>query len=66
MCGCGVQTKLLVGEVMKEAVFSMAEVKFTAGDIGPYILQNISTAQMKVHSRKNNVAGIVFPQNLKN
>jgi len=56
-----IDTKLLVGEVMKEAVFSMAEVKFTAGDIGPYILQNISTAQMKVHSRKNNVAGVNLP-----
>ena len=46
---------------MKEAAFSLAETKFIAGDISSYILENTSTAQIKVHSRKNNVAGTTYP-----
>jgi len=56
-----IDTKVLVGEVMKEAAFSLIETKFIAGDVGPYILENVSTAQMKVNSRKNNVAGVNLP-----
>ena len=55
------QTKLLVGDVMKEASFSLAEVKFQAGDIGQYILQNVTTAQLKISSKKDNVAGVNLP-----
>ena len=56
------QTKLMVGDLMKEASFSLAEVKFQAGgDINQYVLQNISTAQIKVSSKKDNVAGVNLP-----
>lgn len=54
------QTKVLMGDVMKEATFSLAEVKFTAGDVGQYVLENVSTAQMKIRSRKDNVAGRIL------
>ena len=50
-----------MGDVMREAAFSLAEVKFQAGDINLYVLQNVSTAQVKVSSRKDNVAGVNLP-----
>lgn len=39
MCLFSLQTKMLMGEVMREAAFSLAEAKFTAGDFrwGPLI-----------------------------
>lgn len=46
---------------MKEAAFSLAEVKFATGDMNQYFLQNISTAQVKVSSRRDNVAGVNLP-----
>lgn len=52
---------MLMGDVMKEASFSMAEVKFVSGDINQYVLQNISTAQIKIRSKKDNVAGVNLP-----
>ena len=49
---------------MKEAAFSLAEVKFQTGDIN---IQNVSTAQVRISSKKDNVAGInllVFESNV--
>lgn len=44
---------------MKEASFSLAEAKFTSGDINHMVLQNVNKAQLKVRSKKDNVAGII-------
>lgn len=39
-----------MGEVMKEAAFSLAEAKFTVGsDFNTIVLQNVTKAQIKVH-----------------
>lgn len=46
-----------MGEVMKEASFSLAEAKFTGGDFSTVVLQNVSKAQIKVRTKKENVAG---------
>ena len=46
-----------MGDVMKEAAFSLAETKFTMGDINHLVLQNVNKAQLKVKSKKDNVAG---------
>ena len=46
-----------MGEVMKEAAFSLAEAKFTAGDFGHTVVQNVSRAQVKVRMKKENVVG---------
>jgi V-type H+-transporting ATPase subunit D len=44
-----VETKSLMGEVMKEASFSLAEAKFTVGsDFNAIVLQNVTKAQIKV------------------
>lgn len=48
-----------MGEVMKEAAFSLAEAKFTTGDINQVVLQNVTKAQIKIRTKKDNVAGIV-------
>ncbi|VDP28750.1 unnamed protein product [Schistosoma mattheei] len=46
-----------MGEVMKEANFSLASVKFTtAANINSLVLQNVTKAQRKVKTDKENVA----------
>lgn len=54
------QTKTLMGEVMKEAAFSLAEAKFTTGDFNQNILQNVDKAKFKIRTKKDNVAGEQF------
>uniref|UniRef100_A0A6A7FPL3 V-type proton ATPase subunit D-like n=1 Tax=Hirondellea gigas TaxID=1518452 RepID=A0A6A7FPL3_9CRUS len=58
-----VETKTLMGEVMKDAAFSLAEAKFAAGgDFNQGVLQNVTKARLKVKSRMDNVAGTNLPQ----
>ena len=47
-----------MGDVMKEASFSLAEAKFTTGDFNHIVLQNVNKAQIKVRSKRENVAGL--------
>ncbi|OXA60538.1 V-type proton ATPase subunit D [Folsomia candida] len=56
-----IETKTLMGEVMKEASFSLAEAKFASGDFNQQILQNVNRAQIKVRTKKDNVAGVSLP-----
>lgn len=56
-----IETKVKMGEVMREAAFSLAEAKFTSGDFGYIVLQNVNKAQLKVRSKKENVAGVQLP-----
>ncbi|KAH8250496.1 hypothetical protein KR038_008095 [Drosophila bunnanda] len=56
-----IETKSLMGQVMKEAAFSLAEVKFTTGDINQIVLQNVTKAQIKIRTKKDNVAGVTLP-----
>ena len=37
-----------MGEVMKDAAFSLAEAKFACGDFNQPVLQNVNKAQLKV------------------
>ncbi|EPY79732.1 V-type proton ATPase subunit D isoform 1 [Camelus ferus] len=48
---------MLMGEVMREAAFSLAEAKFTAGDFSTTVIQNVNKAQVKIRAKKDNVAG---------
>jgi hypothetical protein len=52
------QTKTLMGEVMKEAAFSLAEAKFATGEFNQVVLQNVTKAQIKIRTKKDNVAGM--------
>jgi V-type H+-transporting ATPase subunit D len=56
-----IETKTLMGEVMREAALSLAEAKFTMGDFSQQILQNVNKASIKVKARRDNVAGVQLP-----
>lgn len=56
-----VRTKTSMGQVMKEAAFSLAEARFTAGDFSPLVLQHVTKAQIKVHAKRDIVAGVILP-----
>lgn len=56
-----IETKTLMGDVMKEAAFTMAEAKFAMGDFNNLVLQNTDKAQLKVKTKKDNVAGVTLP-----
>ena len=45
-----VETKQTMGEVMKDAAFSLAEAKFACGDFNQPVLQNVNKAQLKVQN----------------
>lgn len=42
---------------MKEASFSLAEAKFATGDFNQVVLQNVQKAQIKIRTKRDNVAG---------
>ena len=46
-----------MGEVMRTAAFSLTEAKFAMGDINHLVLQNVGKAQVRVRTKKDNVAG---------
>jgi V-type H+-transporting ATPase subunit D len=56
-----IETKQLMGTVMKEAAFSLAEAKFATGDFNQVVLQNVTKAQIKIRTKKDNVAGVSLP-----
>merc|ERR1711936_1486866 len=57
-----IDTKTLMGDVMKEASFSLAEAKFAAGgDFNQAVLQNVNKAQIKIKTKNDNVAGVNLP-----
>jgi len=57
-----IDTKQVMGELMKEASFSLAEAKFAGGgDFNQSVLQNVNKAQIKVKTKKDNVAGVNLP-----
>lgn len=56
-----VETKMLMGDVMKDAAFSLAEAKFASGDFNQSVLQNVTKARIKIRSRMDNVAGTNLP-----
>lgn len=56
-----VDTKTLMGDVMKDAAFSLAEAKFASGDFNQGVLQNVTKARIKIRSKMDNVAGTNLP-----
>lgn len=49
-----------MGEVMKEAAFSLAEAKFATGEFNQMVLENVNKAHIKVTTKKDNVAGTLL------
>lgn len=57
-----IDTKMLMGEVMKAASFSLAEAKFSmSGDFTQVVIQSVSKAQIKIRTKRDNVAGVILP-----
>jgi len=56
-----IDTKVMMGDVMKEASFSLAEAYFAAGDFSLVILENVDRAWTKVTMKNDNVAGVKLP-----
>lgn len=54
------QAKSKLGDAMREAIFSVAEARYVTGriNVNTIILQDASTAQYKVRTKRENVAGI--------
>lgn len=50
-----------MGKVMQAAYFSLAEVMYTAGDVGYVIRENTKSAQLKVRAKSENVSGVMLP-----
>uniref|UniRef100_A0A7E4W8G0 V-type proton ATPase subunit D n=1 Tax=Panagrellus redivivus TaxID=6233 RepID=A0A7E4W8G0_PANRE len=56
-----VDNKVLMGDVMKEAAFSLTEAKFTGGDFAHTVVQNVSQAQYRIRMKNENVVGVFLP-----
>ncbi|XP_066967493.1 V-type proton ATPase subunit D-like [Macrobrachium rosenbergii] len=56
-----IETKTLMGDVMKDAAFSLAEAKFASGDFNQSVIQNVTKARIKLRSKMDNVAGTNLP-----
>ncbi len=54
-----VETKQTMGDVMKEAAFSLAEAKFACGDFSQAVLQNVNRAQLKANV-ESCILGLVY------
>ncbi|KAG4071211.1 hypothetical protein HA402_008946 [Bradysia odoriphaga] len=56
-----IETKTEMGESLRAASFSVAEARFSNGDFSQDVLQNVTRAQIKTRSKKDNIAGIILP-----
>ena len=56
-----VSKKEKMGDIMKQANFSLAEAKFSAGDFNSDVIQNVGNARLKLKARTDNVAGVALP-----
>ncbi|VDD75555.1 unnamed protein product [Mesocestoides corti] len=58
-----IDAKQSMGEVIREANFSLAAVKFAStAHVNQLVMQNVTKAQVKVKITKENVAGVNLPQ----
>ena len=47
-----------MGQVMKDAAFSLAEAKFAStADFNPNVLQSVTTSRIKYKTKMDNIAG---------
>lgn len=57
-----IENKEIMGEVMKEAFFSLAKATFAAGDFNRTVFENAATkAAVTVKAKTDNVAGVKLP-----
>ena len=58
------KAKEAMGKAFKDGNFAMAEVKYAAGDIKSAIIESVGTAQKRVETRVDNIAGVKVPATL--
>jgi V-type H+-transporting ATPase subunit D len=56
-----IKAKRLMGRVLQLASFSLAEVTYTAGDIGYQVQESVKKASYTVQAKQENVSGVVLP-----
>ena len=56
-----VENKTLMGDLMKDAAFSLAEANFHSTGFGNAVVQGVSSASVRVRSQQDNVAGVKLP-----
>jgi V-type H+-transporting ATPase subunit D len=56
-----IESKTLMGDIMKEAGFSLAEAKFVAGDFSLGVMESVDRAKCKIKAKKENVVGVQLP-----
>lgn len=56
-----VDNKQVMGEVMREAIFSLSEANYAAGDFREVVLQSAKTPSVQIGHRVDNVAGVRLP-----
>lgn len=55
------EAKEAMGTAFKDGAFALSEVKYAAGDIKPTVIENVGTAQKRVETRIDNIAGVKVP-----
>merc|ERR1712087_408508 len=55
------EAKAAMGTAFKEGNFALSEVKYAAGDIKPIVVENVGSAQKRVETRIDNIAGVKVP-----
>ena len=55
------KAKRLMGRVLQLASFSLAEVTYTAGDIGYQVQESVRKATYTVQAKSENVSGVQLP-----
>lgn len=55
------EAKEAMGTAFKDGAFALSEVKYAAGDIKPTVIENVGTAQKRIETRIDNIAGVKVP-----
>ena len=56
------ETKRSMGKEMREASFSLAQARYSAGEFAPAVIENASQASFRVEASAENVAGVQLPK----
>ncbi|KCV73003.1 V-type ATPase, D subunit [Fonticula alba] len=57
-----IESKALMGDILKAAHFSFAQVNLVAPDLGNTIVQSAGQATLKTRAKLDNIAGVQIPQ----
>jgi V-type H+-transporting ATPase subunit D len=61
LCWTGTQTKMAMSTEASEAFFSLTQAQYAAGDFRTKVIESVTTAEMRLINRIDNVAGVKLP-----